>query len=491
MDNKLKKLILGYDVIFPYCEVPNALNPKYLSFAEHCDWTFDKSEQYFLNELKIEWPVFNGRFMVQLNDESGNPGYFAADKKLVYDIIKDRERGKPAYDWYYLIEPYGHIDNFLGLRKEFKNEYFDRFIPKKTLEEIRDGHGKLIINYAIDGGFETHNVIQLKKSLDNLNLPKEKIIIIHNDINLENMMKPLFGENMPKLIHYCFSLNSKSQEYYKKETQKEYYFWQNEDRRKKYDFQNKEESLKLDNKTHKFLNLNRRLRKHRFDILKFFWDENMIDDVLISYDYKLLVGDTVEHSIQKYGIDEFNRFINYLNENPKKTLDYDDLESVWGYGYETKEIYNQSLISILSETNFYEETGYLSEKIWKPIAHGHPFILVGPYNSLKSLREDFGFKTFSAFIDESYDEEKDPNIRMKMIQDEIKKLNNYSLEELKQIVKELKTILLHNRNLLFKYGSKSHICLDYLHYLRISDRDEEANEILKLFLQNLNQTKLI
>ena len=109
MDNKLKKLILGYDVIFPYCEVPNALNPKYLSFAEHCDWNFDKSESYFLNELKITWPVFNGRFMVQLNDESGNPGYFATDKKLVYDIIKDRERGKPDYDWYYLIKSKGDV----------------------------------------------------------------------------------------------------------------------------------------------------------------------------------------------------------------------------------------------------------------------------------------------------------------------------------------------------------------------------------------------
>jgi len=491
MKTKLDKLILGYDIMFPYCEVPNALNPKYLNFAEHCNWDFDKSESYFLNELKIVWPVFNGRFLVQLNDESGHPGHFAIDKKSVYDIIKDRERGKPQYNWYYLIEPYGHINNFLGLTKEYRGEFFDKFIPKKTLEEIRDGNGKLIINYSIDGGFETHNVIQLKKSLDNLNLPKEKIIIIHNDIHLESMMKPIFDENMPKLIHYCFSLNSKSEEYYKKHTEKEYYFWNNAERKKKYDFQSKEESFDFSNKTHKFLNLNRRLRRHRFDILKFFWDENMFDDVLLSYDYKLLVGDAMEHSSKKYDIDEFGRFINYLNENPKKTVDYEDLESVWGYGFETKEIYKQSLISILSETNFYEETGYLSEKIWKPIAHGHPFILVGPYNSLKSLREDFGFKTFSPFIDESYDNEKDSNIRMEMIQKEIKRLNNYTIDELKELVKKLKEVILYNKDLLFKYGSKNHICLDYLHYLKISERDDEANKILNTFLQNLNKIRLI
>ena len=54
MKTKLDKLILGYDIIFPYCEVPNGLNPKYLKFAEYCNWNFDNSEDYFKNELKIK-----------------------------------------------------------------------------------------------------------------------------------------------------------------------------------------------------------------------------------------------------------------------------------------------------------------------------------------------------------------------------------------------------------------------------------------------------
>lgn len=491
MKTKLPKLILGYDIIFPYCEVPNGLNTKYLKFAEHCDWSFDKSESYFQNEFKLNWPVFNGRFMVHLDDESGNPGHFAIDKKSVYDIIKDRERGKKDYDWYYLIEPYGHVDNFLGMTVVHKDDEFHRFIPKKTLEEIIEGNGKLIINYAIDGGFDSNNLTKLKNILSSLNLPKEKIIIIHNDIHLKEMIEPIFGEYTPKLIHYCWSLNSKAEEYYKRQTTREYFFWGDENLRKGYDFQNNSESIDLKNKTHKFLNLNRRLRKHRLEILNFLWKENIIKDVIVSYDSKLIQEDGMYHFIKKYGIENWNLFYNYLNETSPKIVDYDDLNNIWGYGFESKKIYNSSLISILSETNFYEETGYLSEKIWKPIAHGHPFILVGPYNALKSLREDFGFKTFSPFIDESYDEEKDPNVRMQMIEKEIQRLNNYSLEELKEIVEKLKLVILHNKNLIFKYGSKKDISLDYLHYLRITDKDDEANELLDTFLTRNNSKNII
>ena len=111
MDNKLKKLILGYDILFPYCEVPNCLNPKDLQFAKDCDYYYDNSQTYFKEKLNKEWYIHNGRFMVHLNDETGDPGYFAIDKKSTYDIIKDRERGK-NYDWYYLIEAYGDFDNF-------------------------------------------------------------------------------------------------------------------------------------------------------------------------------------------------------------------------------------------------------------------------------------------------------------------------------------------------------------------------------------------
>ena len=171
-----------------------------------------------------------------MDDESGYPGYFAIDKKSVYDIIKDRERGKEPYNWYYLIEPYGCIDNFFGLTPEYKNEWFHNHIPADTLNEIKNHNGYLVLNYSIDGGFNFANLKELKKSLDILNIPYEKIIIIHNDISLENNMSDIFEGKIPKLIHYCWSLNSKSKEYYNKMQNPRYNFWNQNDRKKDYSY---------------------------------------------------------------------------------------------------------------------------------------------------------------------------------------------------------------------------------------------------------------
>jgi len=62
-------------------------------------------------------------------------------------------------------------------------------------------------------------------------------------------------------------------------------------------------------------------------------------------------------------------------------------------------------VSVVSEASFVdsEHTLFLSEKIFKPIACMHPFIILGNRGSLKKLRE-MGYKTFEGFIDESYDD---------------------------------------------------------------------------------------
>jgi hypothetical protein len=44
-----------------------------------------------------------------------------------------------------------------------------------------------------------------------------------------------------------------------------------------------------------------------------------------------------------------------------------------------------------------------TEKIYKSLMLGHPFILFGGKHSLQKLR-DLGFKTFGSVIDESYDD---------------------------------------------------------------------------------------
>ena len=62
---------------------------------------------------------------------------------------------------------------------------------------------------------------------------------------------------------------------------------------------------------------------------------------------------------------------------------------------------------------------FLSEKVFKPIAWGMPFVILGNRLSLLKIRQ-LGFKTFDGLIDEAYDKESEPDIRYKLVLNTIK-----------------------------------------------------------------------
>ena len=82
----------------------------------------------------------------------------------------------------------------------------------------------------------------------------------------------------------------------------------------------------------------------------------------------------------------------------------DVVDSYPRYGRD-REIYekqfNETSFNIVSETSIKEK--FFTEKIWKPIIAGQPFIVHGCKHYLKTLRR-LGFETYSEFFDEGYDE---------------------------------------------------------------------------------------
>lgn len=65
--------------------------------------------------------------------------------------------------------------------------------------------------------------------------------------------------------------------------------------------------------------------------------------------------------------------------------------------------YYKFAMEIVCETYCYGNTFFPTEKTVRPIAAGKPFVLFGPVDFLKRLR-DYGFRTFGEFWDESYDQ---------------------------------------------------------------------------------------
>jgi hypothetical protein len=80
-----------------------------------------------------------------------------------------------------------------------------------------------------------------------------------------------------------------------------------------------------------------------------------------------------------------------------------------------KELFLNSCINIVTETSFENNELFVSEKVLKPILMFQPFIMLGPYHYLKHIKERYGFKTFSEFWDESYDEIEDYRERLYVI----------------------------------------------------------------------------
>lgn len=110
-------------------------------------------------------------------------------------------------------------------------------------------------------------------------------------------------------------------------------------------------------------------------------------------------------------------------------------------------------VSVVSET--FVRTGELfpSEKIFKPIIALQPFIVYSCPGYLKMLK-DFGYKTFSKWFDESYDDIDDYNKRLNKILYLIETLTRKSEEELQDMLVDMLPTLHHNVNVFLKRTSE-------------------------------------
>lgn len=206
-----------------------------------------------------------------------------------------------------------------------------------------------------------------------------------------------------------------------------------------------------------FLSWNRRFRNHRIELALSLEKNNLIDRTYISFERKDIeepARDTLMDRLSnsklqsQYG-DIISRFVHRLplildGEHDINTMcaDHDNKNNQFDI---TRKYYQNSLISIITETNFYEREVSLTEKSFKPCKEKHPFIIVGVTGTLNAMRE-LGFRTFDEFWDESYDTINDPDERMARISDIIAQIGQWSNEQILDFRRRVKPILEHNYN---------------------------------------------
>jgi len=93
---------------------------------------------------------------------------------------------------------------------------------------------------------------------------------------------------------------------------------------------------------------------------------------------------------------------------------------------------------------------FLTEKTWRTILCKKPFLNHSTPYALKGLKQ-LGYKTFSPFINEEYDDIEDNDLRLKTMMDEVKRICELDKTEFDTLVNNCKEICEYNYQLLLKH----------------------------------------
>jgi hypothetical protein len=109
------------------------------------------------------------------------------------------------------------------------------------------------------------------------------------------------------------------------------------------------------------------------------------------------------------------------------------------------QLFQQGFLQVVTETTYHYPVTFFSEKTTKPILNKRPFVIVGSVGSLSNLKT-LGFKTFSDFWNEDYDNILDPSDRIMAIFDIVQSVCNMSVDDLQSLCTKMEDVLNYNFN---------------------------------------------
>lgn len=344
-----------------------------------------------------------------------------------------------------------------------------KLIPSKTLENIKINKLKLLLLYQDEGAslFEMSNFKKIVDQFIQYGIQQQNIHIVLSD--LHNAWQDLFGDC--KVFHldwwqFKHQVTCKSR---LSTTQEDNLKWIS---LRNYDtplcnIGRKRENFDLDKWTNPnkiFLSFNGNRRVHRAGFLSELMTRNLMDHGYISYNvynglnfiYDDIDSRIVDSDANPVYIERKRKAINWLNNNNllldqnKTGLETDDRNYDSYYFYNTYFSVVTETFSPWENTNYPKESDILwfTEKTWKPIAIGHPFMLLGSIGTMKYLRSE-GYQTYDMLFDEAYDKEINLIKRINMIADNIQRIVDMPKNEIDSIIKDIKPILNSNKELFY------------------------------------------
>lgn len=368
----------------------------------------------------------------------------------------------------------------------------DTCIPKELLDRIKNKTALLAIDQTIESFYYIVELIY-KHIVIEQNIPADQILLICHSYDMATKIKELAKElDQPELKCEYYS-------FWERQHKMTIIRTMNDLGLHKLEAIDENRKSGLYNQTTKrYVNLNNTWREHRVALLCLLQNKNILDKGYNSFSL----------SSHKKGFNTAEQKIAspYLKTKPKQLeqVEKDNLDKDWSHwhnsiielfpkiktellgGYNAKDklplvldtsdmaltltwanqtyllkYYKNTYFSVVTETCYMREfpdyaptaflyngntaPNFITEKVFKPIGHKHPFIFVGMPGSLDVIRK-LGYKTFDGIIDESYDNELDDSLRLLKITNEIEKLCQLKGQDLINFKERCKPIVEYNFN---------------------------------------------
>jgi len=327
---------------------------------------------------------------------------------------------------------------YIKFNIQFPTEYTDlKYLPNSIWDNIRLNDNVFLLLYqateAIPFYFWNYRWNKLKEFLQSKKIPPQKVKFICGDldatvnhkINVDDYWSyvDVIGMDIFELVHnYRHYLDREPTDIRK--TLKSY--------------------LKQKTKK-KFLCFNRRPRPNKQSLIFYLKKYNYFDKGLVSNLWedndKLITKEDFEiYNFDGSNYNDLKFLVPVRNEIQKGNFVAN--QSSPGH------LYKNTHFSLVSETFTGSKVRLVSEKTYKPIMMGHPFLIHGTTGTLSYL-QSLGYETFQNIFDETYDLEKKPKKQLELV---IKNLDR-EFELTPLTIEKIK----HNQNNFLKLNTRHRI----------------------------------
>lgn len=468
-----------YDYVFPNFILPNALMLEF-GIVNYLHSMYDNRvtvNSFFEDKLLKNDP--NETVVPHIYGESlglwpnslrhNGPHLKAGMYNSIVNIVEESLFvGKKKYQKYiYPIKVPPHFDKFTGYnisdRPRLNGEYFWKHMSTEALADARAGKAIIFLDYAQENSIDKMDYDRLHAALEFSYIPPQNIILAFNSFNAKDVYESWFKPEYRRLEVWNWPFMAANTSYHYKlqlENNGDGCFSLHEF---------KQSALRI-RKNHVLFKIRRR-RDHRMAFLY----KLATDGLLEKTDWSCLENHNFEEMTvlrlqERYGLPvDLNAVRELYNHIPhslqSEQEEHKNYYTTYGWNGWDGASNKDSYVYFVTETNTDTPYKSLTEKIFKPLANFMPFVFFGPTNSLKII-QNLGFKTFSPWIDESYDEEPNEQKRAQMIYTELKKIYAMSPEELHKWYWEMEDILIHNyekMKVLYAQETETMKLIEYLH----------------------------